>query len=117
MVTGIVTDDGTPVIEFEILGRSWPAIVDTGFNGYLELPDVLRSSLRAKFLFETQFVLAAGQTVVEELYEVEVSFDGSTTIAEATFVPGSEILLGTAMLRRHRLEINFQARTVLLERV
>lgn len=35
----------------------------------------------------------------------------------ATFAPGREILVGTRLLRDYRLEIDFVARTLLLERV
>lgn len=37
--------------------------------------------------------------------------------AEATFVATDEILIGTRLLRNHRLEINFATGEVLLERV
>ena len=43
-------------------------------------------------------------------------FDGETVIAEASFVADAPVLLGTGMLRLHRLDVNFVARTVLLER-
>jgi hypothetical protein len=38
LIEGIVTDDGVPVIEMQIDDRRWQAIIDTGFNGELELP-------------------------------------------------------------------------------
>jgi len=117
MITGIVTDDGTPIIEIQIAGQTWTAIIDTGFNSFLELPDALRPMLHPRFLWEALYYLAAGQTVVQELYEVQFPFDGVLMKAEATFVAGNDILLGTAMLRHHRLEINFPSRSVLIERV
>ena len=40
-----------------------------------------------------------------------------TVRVEATFVPGSEMLIGTQLLQPYRLEIHFPARTVLLDRV
>lgn len=39
---GTVTLDGVPMLYLPVAGRSWPAIVDTGFNGALELPDALQ---------------------------------------------------------------------------
>jgi hypothetical protein len=39
------------------------------------------------------------------------------TLAEATFVDGDSILVGTGMMRDYRLNIDFVARTVKLERV
>jgi hypothetical protein len=54
---------------------------------------------------------------MEHCYQVEFPFDGETHYVLATFVPGDEILIGTRLLRRHRLEIDFTTRSVLLERV
>lgn len=115
MILGTV-DDGTPVIILFLAGRSWPAIIDTGFNGDMELPIALKSSFNTKYMGETTFILAAGQTVIEDSYLLDFPFDGETVEAEATFVPGDDILIGTGLLSRHRLEINFPARTVLIER-
>ena len=60
MIVGTVTDDGTPVIELEIASQKWIAIVDTGFNSFLELPNSLWSAVNPTFLFESLFFLAAG---------------------------------------------------------
>jgi hypothetical protein len=59
--------------------------------------------------------LASGQHSEEDLSLVNVPFDGQLLQAEATFVPGREILLGTHLLRLYRLEMSFPAQTVLLE--
>ena len=98
-------------------GQTWDAIVDTGFNGYLELPASLHSALNPQYLFDTVSLLAAGQTIVEQLFEVQITFDGIPVTAEVTFVPGSQILLGTALLHDHRLDINFKTGTVVIDRV
>lgn len=37
-MTGTVTDDGVPIIMLPVAGQMWPGIIDTGFNGDLELP-------------------------------------------------------------------------------
>ena len=70
-------------------------------------------------LFQTQAIveLAAGQETVEDIFIVDFPFDGQIIAADATFVDGSDILIGTALLREYRLDINFVARTVVLERV
>ena len=91
--------------------------VDTGFNGDLELPDALRAFVNPQFSGQTESILAGGQTILEDYYEITFSFDGRTVLAEATFVPGNEILVGTGLLEQYRLEIDFLRGTVLLERV
>jgi predicted aspartyl protease len=112
-----VTDEGEPVVLLTVGGRSFPALIDTGFNGDLELPEQVRPLVNARFLLREPSLLAAGQLVEEDIYEVEFPFDGSTVSAEASFAPGGMILLGTRLLRHYRLNVDFPARTVLLERV
>lgn len=53
MLAGTVTDDGVPVIMLLLAGKMSPGIIDTGFNGDLELPESLRWSLKARFLDRT----------------------------------------------------------------
>ncbi len=116
MIRGRVTDDGSPVIMALIAGREWSAIVDSGFNGDLELPDELRSHVDAEEFGPIESALAGGQVLTEEAFLVDFPFDGRTVRALATFVPGHEILVGTRLLRNHTLTIDFPAGTVLLER-
>src|SRR5579859_1680938 len=116
MIAGIVTADGEPIIDLFLDGRSWPAVVDSGFNGFLELPNVLRTTLNPRYLYDSATILAAGQTLVEQVFEVTISFDGQPTVAEASFAPVQQILVGTKLLANHELTINFKARTVRIER-
>ena len=117
MLTGMVTDDGVPQLLLTVAGQQWPAIIDTGFNGELELPDHLRSAVNAQFIGRIHVALGGGQHIEEDVYLADFPFDGETLLAEATFVPGQEILLGTHLLRRYRLTIDFPAQAVQLERV
>jgi len=117
VIQGTVTDEGEPIVMLPVAGEMWPALVDSGFNGDLELPDTLRPFLNARFLVREPSLLAGGIIIHEDLYEVSFPFDGETLRAEATFVPGRTILIGTYLMRKHRLIIDFLAQTVLLERV
>ena len=49
MIVGIVTAEREPIVELPIAGRNWPVLVDSGFNGDLELPDALRPFVNARF--------------------------------------------------------------------
>ena len=118
MIQGVVSPQGVPTIHLPIANQEWLATIDTGFNGDLELPEALLTSVNiVGYIGPTQFVLAGGQTLVETVYLVEFPFDGKVIEAEATFVADSQILLGTRLLRDYRLQINFVTRTVELERV
>jgi len=116
VILGVVSVHGLPTIILPIAGRDWPATIDTGFNGDLELPDVLRDPLNAHFVGRATAALAGGQSVEEDLYLVDFPFDGRILQAEATFVSGNRILIGTRLLREYSLQINFVSRTVQLER-
>jgi predicted aspartyl protease len=113
---GRVTDDDTPVIVLEIAGRKWAAIVDTGFNGDFELPEMLRSLLPHERMGQTLSYLAGGQQILEDAFLVEIPFDGEIVLAEISFVPGDQILIGTRVMRDHRFEIDFPSQTLRLER-
>ena len=112
MIVGVVSVQGLPTIILPIAGRDWPATIDTGFNGDLELPAALREPLNAQFVGRARAALAGGQSVEEDLYLVEFPL----VQAEATFVPGSRILIGTRLLREYSLQIDFVNRTVRLAR-
>ena len=112
MIQGEVTDDYVPMIVLECGGQRWPTIIDSGFNGELELPELLRPHVNAQFAGRVTSFLAANQRVEEDVYLVDFTFDGRHVQAQATFVDSAEILLGTGMLRECRLEIDFPKRTV-----
>ena len=95
MIDGIVTDDGVPAIDVQVGNQRWQAIIDTGFNGELELPERLRSHVNAQFVGRATSLLAANQRIEEDVFLVDFPFDGRTVRAQATFVDGDEILIGT----------------------
>ena len=116
MINGIVTDDGVPITDVEVGGQRWLAIVDTGFNGDLELPKLLRLRVNAQYVGRVKSVLAANKQVKERIYLVDFPFDGQNIQALASFVNSHEILIGTGLLREYQLRIDFPARTVAIER-
>ena len=116
MIQGTVSDIGVPTITLSIADQEWAATIDTGFNGDLELPEALRKALNPQYIGEVISVLAGGQTIVEELYRVNFLFDGEMIPAEATFVADSDILIGTRLLRKYRLQIDFARQTLILEK-
>jgi predicted aspartyl protease len=117
VLSGEVTPEGVVLVHLPVAGQDWPAAIDTGFNGQLELPESLFHSLRPLFTGPVEYELAAGQTAVEDVFSVDFPFDGEVLAADATFVDGDTILIGTGLLRDYRLEIDFPAGTVRLERV
>ena len=117
MIDGTVSADGVPTISLSVASQDWLATIDTGFNGDLELPESLRNSLNARYVGQATSALAGGQTIEEAVYLVDFPFDGKVVHAEATFVDGHQILIGTHLLREHCLQVNFVLQTVELEKV
>jgi len=109
LIEGIVTEDGVPQFDLAIAGSTWTAVVDTGFNGDLELPTQLQDRVNAEHLGSIESSLAGGQVLVEENYDVQIPFDGRMVHAQATFVDVDQILIGTRLLRSYRLLIDFPA--------
>lgn len=116
MIEGQINEHGTPLIPMRLADQDWLAIVDTGFNGGLELPAALAAVLDAESFGDVESRLAAGFVVTEELFLVELDFDGRREFTPATFAAVDHVLIGTRLMRRHRLELDFPARTVRLER-
>jgi predicted aspartyl protease len=71
LITGTVTKDGVPIVKIVVAGAQYPGIIDTGFNGDLELPDQLRSQVNARFICRAESLLAGGITVDDEVFLVE----------------------------------------------
>ncbi len=116
MIEGIVTDEGEPVITLSIDGSDLQAVIDTGFNGDLQLPLACRDSIPHALAGTESWVLANNEVIEEDSYRIEIQFDGEAAPALVSFVPGEGALIGTNFLRKYRLFIDFAARTVRLER-
>ena len=116
MIAGYVSDDGIPVVTIEVAGQDWSAIIDTGFNGDLELPEELQGKLNDQPAGRLRSGLAGGQIIEEDAYSVDFPFDAQILQAIATFVPDSQILIGTNLLCDHYLQIRFASKTLHLDR-
>jgi predicted aspartyl protease len=116
VIVGTVSADGVPTITLSIARQERLAIIDTGFNGDLELPEDLRVALNARYVGRVTSALAGGQRLEEDVYVVEFPFDGHILRAEATFVVDAHILIGTHLLRRYQLHIDFVDQSVQLIR-
>ncbi len=73
---GTVSPNGVPTILLSIAGRDWSAVIDTGFNGDLELPEELRGALNTRRVGRVTSALAGDQTIEEDVYLVKFPFDG-----------------------------------------
>ena len=116
MIEGWVSPIGIPEIIVNVGGKDWIAEIDTGFNGDLELPTALQDKVNAIPSGPVPSTLAAGQTVIEDGYDIDFPFDEEVYAAQATFVEQSTILIGTRLLKSHRLTIDFPSSTLRIEK-
>jgi predicted aspartyl protease len=116
MATGQVSPAGMPVVQIEVAGHRLEAVVDTGFEGGLQLPNAWRNRLNPRPYRQVTYQLGGGQTLVEVTYLVAMTLDGHHQTVETLFAPSDEILLGVDALRDYRLTVDFPAGTVAVDR-
>jgi clan AA aspartic protease len=107
---GIVNANLEATIQIAVRGpagpvRSFTAIVDTGFNGALTLPEQAIADLQLPWRSQGTVTLADGSEVDTDLYLATVVWDGTERriIVEAA---ETEPLVGMALLELHRLRVD-----------
>ena len=82
-------------------------MVDTGYNGFLNLPVDVTAELRLPVAYRNQAVLANGDEVRFNVHEVTVLWDGQLRDIEAD-VMGNDTLIGMLLLDKHNLNIDVE---------
>jgi clan AA aspartic protease len=111
VITGIVNANLQPLISVPVFSGSGArheieAMVDTGYNGWLALPPNLIAMLGLPWSRRGRATLADGSTVVFDIYEGTLLWDGvilTILIDEAGGVP----LVGMSLM--HGYEVNVHA--------
>lgn len=83
------------------------AIVDTGFNGALSVPEqnVARLGLRKRTVRLTRFADGTLRTV--PVYHIEIEWVDGATFAEALESNLPDVLIGAGLLRGHQLMVDY----------
>ncbi|OGC04037.1 hypothetical protein A2276_05410 [candidate division WOR-1 bacterium RIFOXYA12_FULL_43_27] len=119
MIKGVISDDLEPIIEIILVfnGRkiSQPAVVDTGFNGFLSVPHDLILESGWEFLGYEKYELADGKIIESRVYIGEVELDGKKRKVGVLSSHAKEILLGTRLLAGKFLQIDFKKKTLLIK--
>lgn len=107
MITGVVTADREATIRFPMRGRNGleqeiRAIADTGFNGYLTLPEALVSTLGLPYHSQIVVTLGDGSDGTLREYEATVIWDGRERDVLVLAAEGGP-LVGVAMLYGHEV--------------
>ena len=122
MITGVILDNGTPVIELKIRGSreevTVEGILDTGFNGFLCLPIAVATSLGLELIDATESELADGTVTQDDLvFAGQAEWDGAMLEVEILLTRSEDTLIGTAFLKGYRIEIDYPTSTVRIKRV
>ena len=113
---GKLTAGGLPTVPVTVGATTVDAVVDTGFDGHLQLPDTLAGATPRVFYRVERFVFPDGSWADFEVYVIGVEFDGGDVITRAVYTPSSESLIGHRFLTDYRLTIDYPAGTVPLDR-
>lgn len=88
------------------------AWIDTAFNGGLAIPRKQIAELELEKESSTEAILADGNTVELETYACFVDWFGDSYETQIAASNGEYPLLGTMLLDRHRLVIDYEAKTI-----
>ena len=109
MISGAVVANRGPVVPLAVLdagGRphAISALVDTGFNGWLTLPQKLIASLSLSWYMEGQGILADGGSTFLNVFAANIVWDGQSCPAFVSELEGDP-LIGMRLLNGFRIII------------
>ena len=107
MITGKITSNREAVVELEIIGLNQKrekveGVIDTGFNGYLTLPDGLINYLKLHLAGSRHVTLGDGNVVVLDMYFAKVLWHGQEKEVLALQADGGA-LVGMSLLYGNRV--------------
>ena len=110
MITGKITANREAIIELEIIGSNQKrekveAVIDTGFNGYLTLPNDLINYLKLQLAGSRHVTLGDGNVVVLDMYLAKVLWHGQEREVLALQADGGP-LIGMSLLYGNRVMLD-----------
>lgn len=116
-MNGYFDIDGHPQVAVTLEGLtnqpiSVPCLIDSGFDGFLVLPQSTAIRLGLPLFGTTYVELADGSKRNELLYLCKATFGNEKRMVPVSLSNSSSALLGTKMLDGKRLLINFKNKTV-----
>ncbi len=85
--------------------KSFDAVIDTGFTGFLSLPIAIIIELGLQWSYRDRATLGDGSETVFDVYNAEIVWDGELREIEIDAAE-TEPLLGMALLRGYRLQVD-----------
>lgn len=119
MPTGHFRGSGSPMVWLTLAGNTFEAVLDTGFEGGLQLPDAWRIPLLPLLTRPHQqltYQLPDGRLTKKYSFWLDIDLGGDQLVVETIFMDSDEILLGVDALRDYRLTVDFPAGMVAVDR-
>ena len=109
MIEGLVNDALEAAATLRVEGPSGRAeeievLIDTGYSGFLALPETKVEELELVFIGEGLAILADGRQTRFDVYDALILWDGGARPVEVD-ATGSRALVGMALLEGHRLVV------------
>jgi clan AA aspartic protease len=116
MIRGFVNENDEPLVPITLLLKNRPrhfqAVLDTGFNGYLSVPELVVQRSGWYFSGYEEYEIATGDRVRERVYLGEVVFDRRRLTTHVVTSRAQDVLIGTKLLFDRTLHIDFKTRAV-----
>jgi clan AA aspartic protease len=118
MLQGSVNAYGEPIVRLSLILRgrsvSCSAVIDTGFNGYLSVPRKLVKQSGWHYFGTEDFEIATGESVTQSIYIGRMIFHHARLMVYAVATDANDVLIGTRLLERSTLTINFRTKRVII---
>jgi clan AA aspartic protease len=109
MIRGYVNENYEATISVAVKNghslKSFDAVIDTGFTGFLSLPTVIIMELGLEWSYRDRATLGDGSETVFDVYNAEIVWNGELRSIEIDAAE-TEPLLGMALLRGYRLQVD-----------
>lgn len=119
MIEGFVNENHEPIIDLILaLGdrsKNFSAVIDTGFNGYISIPEKHIESSDWLFIGYEEYELASGEIVKAKTFLGGIVFDNKKTQTFIVSSPSEDILIGTRLFENKTLFIDFVEKKIIVE--
>lgn len=116
MITGYVNKELLPTVDIGLPAGSGvttiPAIVDTGFSGYLCLADRHVDEVPMEYKYVERYELADGSVIVRDVFRARILFGRREREVDVIFTAAADTLIGAALMQGHELCVDYVRGTV-----
>lgn len=120
MIEGYVNEALEPVVEIGLrrgdVVTIIPALVDTGFSGYLCLAKRWIDQLGMTFEYAESYELADGEVITMDVFRGVILFDGQEQEVDVILTASDDTLIGASLFKEYQVAIDYPRSHVRMER-